>query len=139
MEDDLDPSQERVDVDSTQVRLAHVDASFQELARVAALGLDVVVGGEAVDPDHLMAVGAQPLGERAADEPGAARDEDSHQALTRWSRGSTDVLRSRSGGPTGTVTARPHEYRGAMAIAPATSAPAFVRSRRTFINSSRLV
>ena len=44
----------------------------------AALQLGVVIGGEAVDPDDLMAIGEKPRGHVETDESGAAGDENAH-------------------------------------------------------------
>ena len=67
-------------VEAREVEGIHgeVDALHVEPARVLLLQRGVVVVGEAVEPDHLVACGEQRLAEVGADEPGRSGDDVAH-------------------------------------------------------------
>ena len=79
MPDDVDPVERGIEVGGDQVGLDEPESVVRERARqVPSLRRRVVVVGEAVDADDLVAFREQAVDERASDEPGCTGDDDGH-------------------------------------------------------------
>ena len=115
MEHELGVGDEGTEVEIVEVRLDEPEPRVLQAPQVLPLHLRVVVVGQHVHADHVVVVGKQPGGERAADEPGDAGHERDHEAPP--SAGRTDAV----GKKTSCTT------RGALSSA--TASATLVRSR----------
>jgi hypothetical protein len=84
VEHPVDPGQQLVEVDLVEVAAHEVEPLRGEPGEVQLLDPEVVVVGQAVDADDVMALVQQCAGEVAPDEAGDAGDQCSHAANLSW-------------------------------------------------------